>query len=302
MRLLGLLFAVVWLADQGLAQPVARRGGALQRVVAVFAAGMLAAGVAVAGDDAAVEAAWKKVRRRPPAHQASSFYLVFDAFDGRWRVVHVEFVGMSRDDEPLFVGPRLYVPGAFRAGAERKFIMQQVHSSLVSHRGVVAKDVEVEEITYFEHPKRNRYDQTLLTVRGVDLSDYEPIVLAAYPPSGTPLELLSYDITRDNLLHFLAYPLRRRDCRAVEFMAKDMTVKHNCAFVSESLELVGPPIFTKETGELVALHFVLNDKGVGYGMVMLPELQHYLRQELAVSSQGKTATSWGKVKTGGGEH
>ena len=292
MRLLALSLVSVffWVSSQSLARELTWAAGLLPRATAALAVVMLAAAPAVLVADA--KPAWKKVRLRPPAHQESVFYLLIDAFNDGWRVMHLGFVGMSRDDEPLFVGPRLYL---LDAHDKQKFVFRWTQSSLVDHSGLVAHDVEVEEIARFQHPKAERYDQTLLTIKGVDLSGYEPITLAAYPPPETELEMLTYSIDRDNLLKFFAYPLQYRTCHAGAFVADDMMGEHSCAFPEEVLTLIGPLIFIKDKQTLVAFHFGKSSHAF-YGTVMLPELRHYLRREMAVDSQTKLTTLWSRIK------
>lgn len=293
MRLSTLSLAVVifWVGSQSLAREMTWAKSLLRQAKAALAVGMLVvAPVTAVADD---QAAWKKVRLRPPAHHKSTFYLLIDFFDDGWRVMHTGFVGMSRDDEPLFVGPRPYL---LDEDDKQKFVFRWSQISLVDHSGLVEDNVEVEEIAHFKHPQNDRYDQTLFTVKDVDLRDYEPIAVDSYPPADTELELLNYAITQDNLLRFFAYPLQYRTCNAVGNVDNEgMRGWHNCAFPEEVYPLIGPLLFNKEKQTLVAFHFG-KETDAFYGVTMLPELQQYLRREMAVDSRARLTTQWGRIK------
>ena len=299
MRLLCVLLATVWLTDQGLARGAMRRG-VIQRVATAITAGMLlTAPVAISED-----AEWRKVRVKPLAHRASVFYLLLHAGIDGWRVMHVEFVGTNDDREPLFVGLRTYIlagggVGDVKPDGEPEIILPIVEASLVGHRGLVEENVEVEELSSFEHPEGIWYDQTLLVVRDIKLN-HKPTQLESYPPPDTPLEMLSYSVDNNNLLHFFSYPLRRRDCKALGFDMHTMTSHSTCRSANDAFLLIGAPIFAKDARSLVALYTsdMSREKGTGKSVPVLPELVHYLHSGLAVDSQTTTtiATSWGMIK------
>ena len=245
-------------------------------------------------NDAEVEREWRRVSNNPQPHQASVFYLLLDGFDIGWRVMHLEYIGDSKRGEPLFVGPRAYLLSGVGRDGDAKFVLHWAQPSLVGHEGLIKHNVEVEEIAHFKHPYgRGSYDQTLITIKDVDLSEYEPIKIAAQPEPGTELTMLSYIARDEGLLRFFDYPLEQRDCLAVDFDAEDMMVLHSCR-IPHTPAVIASPIFANDT--LVALYYGITGEGESYGSALLPELIQYMAKTLDVSAQGKVATTWGAVK------
>ena len=236
---------------------------------------------------------WRGVRNNPPPHQRAVFYLIIDGFDIGWRVMHIEYIGDGKRGEPLFVGSRLYLLKGENKQGEPKFVFHWTDISLVGHEGLIKQGVEVEEIAYFEHPYHASYNQTLITIKDVDLSEYEPIKIAAQPEPGTELTMLSYIVRDKDVLHFFDYPLEQRNCRAVDFDAEDMMVVHSC-HIPHTYAVAGSPIFAKET--LVALYYGRTHEAESYGSALLPELLDYMAKMLDVEAQGKMTTTWGAVK------
>ncbi len=236
---------------------------------------------------------WRRVRINPLPHQKSVFYLLIDGFDIGWRVMHIEYIGDTKRGEPLFVGPRAYLMGGVDRNGEPKFLWHWTQSSLVGHDGLIKQNVEVEEVAHFGHPYHKSYDQTLITIKDVDLSEYEPLSLAVQPEPGTELTMLSYIVRDKNLLNFFDYPLEQRNCRALSFDAENLMVVHSC-HIPATPAVVAAPIFADAT--LVALYYGVTGEDEAYGAPLLPDLLDYMAKTLAVRAQGKMVTMWGEIK------
>lgn len=299
MRLL-LLAALLYCATSyGKTGGIRLPSGVRLQVAALLTAGIFA----VAPLSAANDPAWHRVSKNPPAHHASTFYLLIEGDGNGWQVMHTELVGLNRKNEPLLAGLRVYIfsnenAGRGEQGEEWGTIFDVAELNLVGHRGAVVRDAEVEEVAHFKHPQGEWYDQTLLTIKGVDFRRHTPITIAPYPPVGTALEMLSYRVDRDNLLKLMSYPLHRRDCQALGFDAKASVGNSTCILAKDTLLISGAPIFTKDDGELIAFYYSEDADGISKAITVLPELQLYMRRKLAVTEQGKIATLWGKIKAG----
>ena len=244
-------------------------------------------------NDAEIELAWRRVRNNPPQYQKSVFYLILDGFDIGWRVMHIEYIGDSKKGEPLFVGPRAYLLSGVNRNGDPKFVMHWAQPSLVGHSGLIKQNVEVEEVAHFSHPYHRSYDQTLITIKDVDLSEYEPISIAAQPEPGTELTMLSYFVRDEDVLKFFNYPLEQRNCHAIDFDAEDMMVVHSC-HIPHTPAVLASPIFAN--GTLVALYYGVTEHEDAYGAPLLPDLLDYMAKTLAVDAHGKMLTTWGEVK------
>ena len=322
-RLCCCMLVLSWLVvqDQLLAKPSLGRGlrhVVKRELVAVATSVLLSGGVVAASDlprdfhadyvlpagvderaltDEEIELAWRRVRNNPPQHYLSVFYLLLDGFKFGKRVTHIQFIGYSEDDEPLFVGARNHLLSADKKNGEPQFIWRWVQASLVGHHGLIAQNVEVKEVTHFSHPAHEAYDQTLLVIKGVNLSEYEPLRIAPHPEPDTPLTMLSYRIRQKNLLEIFAYPLERRACSTDFFATEDLMLVHDC-HIPISPSVHAAPIFNAQTHALVALYFGVRPDGSPYAAVLLPELLDYMTKRLDVSAQRKMTTTWGAVKRG----
>ena len=217
--------------------------------------------------------------------------------------MHTELVDLQRDGEPLLLGLRIYIISGAGIGRFDKqgeglplIGLAGVEMSLISHRGVVKRKAEVEEVAHFKHPSGELYDQTLLTVKDVNFGKYTPITIGPYPPAGTELEMLSYRVDRENKLRFMDYPLRHRDCQVLGFDAETFVSDSTCVAATDAFSILGAPIFTKEDATLVAFYYGVADDGISKGGAMLPELQLYMRRKLAVDEHSKMASLWGRIK------
>lgn len=245
--------------------------------------------------DEEIEQAWQRVRNNPPPPYLSVFYLLLDGFNFGKRVMHIEFIGYSEDDEPLFVGARNHLLSGEKKNGEPQFILHWVQASLVGHHGLIAQNVEVKEIRHFSHPVHEAYDQTLLVIEGVDLSEYEPLRISPHPEPDTPLTMLSYRVRQKNLLKIFDYPLERRACSADFFATEDLMLVHDC-HIPISPSVHAAPILNAQTHALVALYFGVRPDGRPYSAVLLPDLRNYMAKRLAISARTKMATTWGEMK------
>ena len=242
--LLVVALTIFWPASYSWGRGVALPAGVLKQVAAVLTTGMLTVAPLSAEDDPA----WTKVRNRSQPHHASTFYLLVNAGDNGWRVMHTELVDLNNDGEPLLLGMRIYIIGGEGIGRVNKqgeglplIGLAEIEMTLISNRGVVERNAEVEEVAHFKHPAGKSYDQTLLTVKDVDFSKYTPITIAPYPSAGTELEMLSYRVDRENKLRFMTYPLRRRDCQALAFDAEASVGDNTCVTAEDAFSIIGAP-------------------------------------------------------------
>ena len=319
LRLWVLMLVCGIMLEQGVAKPSLRRdvGHVVkQGAVAAVASLVLGAGVVVASEgqldfdqdyvwptrkvehaltDEEIERDWRRVRNNSPAHYQSVFYLLLDGFKLGKRVMHLDFIGYNENDEPLFISARNHLLSGKKKNGEPQFIWRWVQASLVGQHGLLAQNIAVEEIKHFSHPAHEAYDQTLLVIKDVDLSDYEPLRLASYPAPATPLTMLSYRIRQENLLEVFAFPLEQRACHADFFDPTDSMLVHDC-HIPISPSVHAAPIFNAETHALVALYYGVRPDGKPYAAVLLPDLLNYLHQALTVKTQDKMTTTWGEIK------
>ena len=238
---------------------------------------------------------WQRVTARSAEHLKSSFYLVLDAGD-LWRIMHIEYLGLNEDDEPLFVGLRAFT--VMRDGDVEHNILDQVEASLVGYDGLIQQGVAVEIEKVFPHPERRFLDLVMLTLTEIDMSEYLPIKVELWPMKMlTELEMLSYraDLA-DNKLGFFAYQPMRRSCVAGSFFVKQGVAMHSCV-VPHNPASIASPIFSKQSGALVALHVGYDTDGLPYAAPAPPALVSISNATLAVSAEQKTATLWGKIKS-----
>ena len=234
--------------------------------------------------DEEIELAWRRARINPPLPYQSVFYLLLDGFNLGKRIMHIEFIGYSEDNEPLFVGARNYLLSGEEKNGKQELILRWAQASLIGHNNFTAHNVEIKEVKYFSHPVHYAYDQTLLVIKDIDMSEYEPLRLSTHPKPETPLTMLSYRVRQKNLLKIFDYPLERRACTTDFFAAEDLMLVHDCHIpISPSIQ--ASPILNAQTNALVALYF--------------GELLSYMAKARDVSPHDKMATTWGQVKSDG---
>ncbi len=272
--------------EQGLAKVAA--GAKMSLAVALMAATLSAPSSLVAQD-------WQRVNDRSAGHLKSSAYLLLDAGD-LWRVMHVEYLGMNADDEPLFVGLRAFTVMRDGKGIEHD-ILDVVEASLVGYDGLVEQGVDIEIKRVFAHPERRFLDMVVLTLAGVDMRDYEPIKVELWPMKAlTELEMLSYraDLA-DNALGFFAYPAMRRSCVAGDFFVRQGIAMHTCV-VPQNPASIASPLFAKDSGALVGIHIGYDEDGLPYAAATSPALMSMSDTILGVNPKQKAAVSWGEIK------
>ncbi len=243
---------------------------------------------------------WQRVNSRSASHLKSTFYLLLDAGD-LWRVMHVEYLGMNEDDEPLLAGLRAFTVVRDGKGVAHD-ILDEVEVSLVGYDGLIEQGIAIEVKKVLLHPERSFLDLLVLSVADVDLSEYEPVKVELWPMKMlTELEMLTYraDLV-DNELGFFAYPAMRRSCVAGNFFVKQGVAMHSCV-VPQMPSSISSPIFVKESGALVALHIGYNDDGLPYAVAAPPALVRISNTALAADGAEKVATTWGRIKTPRGE-
>ena len=203
--------------------------------------------------------AWRDVDAVPLAFQRAVFHLKVDAphlheFLGDQHVLHLVYLGPERKQNgSLFITMRLSVFGADHAVGGP---LHKADISLFSHNGLLAEDVEVEELKVFPteiESDAGPLDVVLIVIRDLDLRfDFQAVSLESFPASGTKLQLLNY--WPDEEAHI--FTLRKRSCRAGKLDNDTLRAAHSCSspFATHSF---GAPLFNSDTEHLVGFYLWL---------------------------------------------
>ena len=112
---------------------------------------------------------WTPVTKESPSHHRSVFYLLHLPRATSLQLFHAGYLGTLPDGAALFAAQNA-IEESLKGG----------DFSLVGYQGLVSADINVRVLGSF--PGRNgKTGNVLLSVRGVDLSAYEPLGLAVYP-------------------------------------------------------------------------------------------------------------------------
>ena len=239
---------------------------------------------------------WTPVTKESPSHHRSVFYLLHLPRATSLQLFHAGYLGTLPDGAALFAAQNA-IEESLKGG----------DFSLVGYQGLVSADINVRVLGSF--PGRNgKTGNVLLSVRGVDLSAYEPLGLAVYPTqTETEVELLTYKFGAGILLERLRevdkalnLPLRSRGCVSipnVELAGMDLG-QHTCG--PPNSVAVGSLLFDKANQTLIGFYRLQDGASIlGDGLPLadgVPEGLIRLVGAKPVPPKNTLTTVWGAIK------
>ena len=242
------------------------------------------------------DTAWTEVKTNAPAHHQSVFYLL--PAKRKDRIFHAGYVGTVPGNRSLFVAHKA------KSDAITDYLDKEM--VLVGHKGIVVEDVMVREFDSFPRTD-GETGSLLLSIKGIDMSDYKPLQLSEFPvQTETTLELLSYkmddaELTVSERKNALSLPLQVRSCESLphtDLEAKQLR-QHLCGTFNNVSD--GSLFFDKSDGSLIGFYRKdypneSIDEGFPLADVVSQELMRGISR-LPVESDGKLATTtWASLK------
>ena len=238
---------------------------------------------------------WTPVTKESPSHHRSVFYLLYQPGSDPPQLFHAGYLGTVPDGAALFAAQNA-IEESLKGG----------DFSLVGYQGLVSADIKVRVLGSF--PGRNgKTGNVLLSVRGVDLSAYEPLGLAVYPTvTETEVELLTYKFGAGIMLEgrdvdkALNLALRSRGCVSIpheELAGMDLG-QHTCG--PPNSVAVGSLLFDKANQTLIGFYRTQEGTSIlGDGLLLadsVPEALIRLVGAKPVPPQNTLTTVWGAIK------
>ena len=235
---------------------------------------------------------WTPVTKESPSHHRSVFYLLRL---NPPQIFHAGYLGTLPDGAALFAAQNA-IEKYLKAG----------DFSLVGYQGLVSADINVRVLGSF--PGRNgKTGSALLSVRGADLSAYEPLGLAVYPTqTETEVELLTYKFGAGTMLEgrdadkALNLPLRSRGCVSIpheELAGMDLG-QHTCGPANSVA--VGSLLFDKANQTLIGFYRLQEGASIlGDGLPLADSVSEALIRFVdakPVPPQKTLTTVWGAIK------
>ena len=245
------------------------------------------------------ETDWTPVTKESPSHHRSVFYLLHLPRATSLQLFHAGYLGTLPDGAALFAAHKTELNAIEKSLKGGDF-------SLVGYQGLVSADIKVRVLGSF--PGRNgKTGNVLLSVRGVDLSAYEPLGLAVYPTLiETEIELLTYKFGAGIMLEgrdvdrALHLPLRSRSCVSVpnmELAGMDLG-QHTCGPANSVA--AGSLLFDKANQTLIGFYRVqVGNSILGDGLPLADSVSEALIRLVGakpVRPQSRLATVWGAIK------
>ena len=238
---------------------------------------------------------WEPVTKESPSHHRSVFYLLHLPRATSLQLFHVGYLGTLPDGAALFAAQNA-IEESLKGG----------DFSLVGYQGLVSADIKVRVLGSFLG-RNGKTGNVLLSVRGVDLSAYEPLGLAVYPTLiETEIELLTYKFGAGIMLEgrdvdkALNLALRSRSCVSVpnmELVGMDLG-QHTCGPANSVA--VGSLLFDKANQTLIGFYRTQEGASIlGDGLPLadgVPEALIRLVGAKPVRPQSRLATVWGAIK------
>ena len=238
---------------------------------------------------------WTPVTEDAPSHHRSVFYLLYQPGSDPPQIFHAGYLGTLPDGAALFAAQNA-IEKYLKAG----------DFSLVGYQGLVSSDINVRVLGSF--PGRNgKTGNVLLSVRGVDLSEYEPLGLAVYPTqTETEVELLTYKFGAGTMLEgrdvdkALNLALRSRGCVSipnVELAGMDLG-QHTCG--PPNSVAVGSLLFDKANQTLIGFYRLQEGTSIlGDGLPLADSVSEGLIRLVdakPVPPKKTLTTVWGAIK------
>ena len=241
------------------------------------------------------ETDWTPVTKESPSHHRSVFYLLHLPRATSLQLFHAGYLGTLPDGAALFAAQNA-IEESLKGG----------DFSLVGYQGLVSADINVRVLGSF--PGRNgKTGNVLLSVRGVDLSAYEPLGLAVYPTLvETEVELLTYKFGEGIMLEgrdvdkALHLALRSRGCVSVpnmELAGMDLG-QHTCG--PPNSVAVGSLLFDKANQTLIGFYRLQVGASIlGDGLPLADSVSEALIRLVGakpVPPKKTLTTVWGAIK------
>ena len=241
------------------------------------------------------EGDWTPVTKESPSPHRSVFYLLYQPGSDPPQIFHAGYLGTVPDGAALFAAQNA-IEKYLKAG----------DFSLVGYQGLVSADIKVRVLGSF--PGRNgKTGNVLLSVRGVDLSAYEPLGLAVYPTLvETEIELLTYKFGAGIMLEgrdvdkALNLALRSRGCVSipnVELAGMDLG-QHTCG--PPNSVAVGSLLFDKANQTLIGFYRTQDGASIlGDGLPLADSVSEGLIRLIdakPVPPKNTLTTVWGTIK------
>ena len=242
------------------------------------------------------ETDWISVDKTAPAHHRSVFYLLHDP---RPLIFHAGYLGTVLGGDALFITQK-------REDASIESYLSKGDFTLVSHAGVVAEDIKTRKVASFPGAD-GETGNVLLSIRDVDLSAYEPLLVSTDPIlTETDVEVLTYKFgsgiqlkgrDKDNALNL---PLRVRSCVSVPHVglgAKGLW-QHTCGPPNSIAS--GSLLFDKERGTLIGFYTEQAIEGIlGDGLPLANSVSEgliHLVDAKPVNPKNRLTTTWAALK------
>ena len=254
----------------------------------------------VAEEEKIVPADWQQQEIMPNDHEWEKqiFYLLVDNGDERF-AFHFAYIG-NKGDHSLFVGRRRpYGTHVLETHAEG------LATSLVGYMGEIAYNVDFTEVAAFYDELDGITNLTVISIKGLDMSDYKPATLAAFPyhteeslrafsylPHAHP-RLLPEEANDQFMLRMLT-----RECKNIpdKSTAQIKSGIHTCGTRGFA---IGGLMFMESSGDLVAYHSGWIDSGGGIALGMPDNLITFGEWAVAAAPSLQkltTTTMWGALK------
>ena len=241
------------------------------------------------------DTAWTEVKTDAPTHHQSVFYLL--PSKKKDRIFHAGYVGTVPGNRNLFV--------AHKAKSDAITDYLDKGMVLVGHKEVVVEDITIREFGSFPRTD-GETGSLLLSVKGIDMSDYKPLQLGEFPvQTETTLELLSYKmddaaLTVSERKNALSLPLQVRTCNSLPHA--DLEAQHLRQHLCGTFNNVsdGSLFFDKSDGSLIG--FYRKDyprEDIDEGLPLTDVVSDALVRKvgmLPMESEGKLATTWASLK------
>ena len=233
--------------------------------------------------------------KESPSHHRSVFYLLHLPRATSLQLFHAGYLGTLPDGAALFAAQNA-IEESLKGG----------DFSLVGYQGLVSADINVRVLGSFLG-RNGKTGSVLLSVRGADLSGYEPLGLAVYPTqTETEVELLTYKFGEGTMLEgrdvdkALNLPLRSRSCVSVpnmELAGMDLG-QHSCG--PPNSVAVGSLLFDKVNQMLIGFYRLQVGASIlGDGLPLadgVPEALIRLVDAKPVPPKKTLTTVWGAIK------